>query len=450
MASIFRGVVVNGSLVMPFTIESLNGDAAMRCCRFIGWLFLTMLSASCADTDVDDSLYENDSDAVAIGLLLPLTGAPSSDGVMLERSALLAIHEINAAGGVNGQRLKLIAADVRSNWPNHAEEIRWAVEQLVAANVVAIIGPGSSADVLLIQPLVVGARVAVIAPTATSPVLSTLLDDGTIWRTTPSDALQGRFLANRIWASGVQTLAIAYRDDVYGVPLTSALREQFLSNGGQVLSEVAIDPDQTEGFETEAAMLFANGTPDGIVLASFGLQSSGIAISLSSIGVAPFPALFGVDANRNLAFLDNAPPLIIGMRGSAPTAPSESANYQYFAERYQVLTGEIPLTFAENAYDTIYLVAMAMQHAGSNIRESVLQQLGPVSRADSANPVVINPGEWAKVLANAGQDLDYQAAGGPVDFDVNGDVSSGTYLWWQVELGPDGLQFVELDRAPFP
>ena len=46
-----------------------------------------------------------------IGALDSLTGVGESYGVPLSRSKLLAVEEINAAGGINGRMLKLVIED---------------------------------------------------------------------------------------------------------------------------------------------------------------------------------------------------------------------------------------------------------------------------------------------------------------------------------------------------
>src|SRR5450432_2823115 len=53
-----------------------------------------------------------------IGLLAPLTGGAAADGEETQRSAQLAVEEINAAGGVAGYKLELAVGDTGDLGPN--------------------------------------------------------------------------------------------------------------------------------------------------------------------------------------------------------------------------------------------------------------------------------------------------------------------------------------------
>ena len=76
---------------------------------------------------------------------------------------------------------------------------------------------------------------------------------------------------------------------------------------------------------------------------------------------------------------------------------------------------------------------MALEKAGNSNPTAVRNALRSV-----ANPggTKIFPGEWAKAkrLIDAGQDVQYVGASGPVDFDKNGDVS-GTFGYWVIKNG---------------
>lgn len=82
-------------------------------------LFSTLLFSSAAEEKV-----------VKIGLLAPITGLMAADGLESERGAQLAIKEINAAGGINGYKLKLLTADVKDKTP---DKVLSAVFSLIAS-----------------------------------------------------------------------------------------------------------------------------------------------------------------------------------------------------------------------------------------------------------------------------------------------------------------------------
>jgi branched-chain amino acid transport system substrate-binding protein len=96
------------------------------------------------------------SDPIRIGFLPALTGPSSSTGVAINRGTILAVDEINAAGGVNGRLLELVTRDTQSD-PTKAVN---AVAELIGRQKVQVIwGPLNSGEALAATPLIARDRV---------------------------------------------------------------------------------------------------------------------------------------------------------------------------------------------------------------------------------------------------------------------------------------------------
>jgi len=80
-------------------------------------------------------------DTIKLGLNYPSTGRYKEQGIAQARGALMAVEEINAAGGINGKKLELLTANTASK-PNKAVE---NVKQLAAKGVSMLFGGSSSA-----------------------------------------------------------------------------------------------------------------------------------------------------------------------------------------------------------------------------------------------------------------------------------------------------------------
>ena len=80
---------------------------------------------------------------VKVGVLLPLTGSQVKFGQLEKKSFLMAADEINAVGGVNGRKIKLIIADTQGN----PDAGRAAIEKLIRRDQVLLIGGGFSSSV---------------------------------------------------------------------------------------------------------------------------------------------------------------------------------------------------------------------------------------------------------------------------------------------------------------
>jgi branched-chain amino acid transport system substrate-binding protein len=77
---------------------------------------------------------------VKVGIVLPLTGPQARFGEIEEKSFNLALDEINASGGINGDKLELVMADDAGR----PEVGRSAVDKLITNNEVVMIGGGYS------------------------------------------------------------------------------------------------------------------------------------------------------------------------------------------------------------------------------------------------------------------------------------------------------------------
>jgi len=98
---------------------------------------------------------------IRIGYLPALTGPSSSTGIGINRGTLLAVDEINAAGGINGRKIELIVRDTQSD-PTKAVN---AVAELTQRQKVSIIwGPLNSGEALAATPLIARDKVPMLHP----------------------------------------------------------------------------------------------------------------------------------------------------------------------------------------------------------------------------------------------------------------------------------------------
>jgi branched-chain amino acid transport system substrate-binding protein len=83
------------------------------------------------------------SDTIKVGVVLPLTGKLAKFGEIENKSFLLAVDEINAAGGVKGKKIELIIEDTTGK----PDVGRSAIEKLITQDKVVMVGGGYSSSV---------------------------------------------------------------------------------------------------------------------------------------------------------------------------------------------------------------------------------------------------------------------------------------------------------------
>ncbi|MFG1657703.1 ABC transporter substrate-binding protein [Micromonospora chersina] len=166
--------------------------------------------------------YKGDGSPLVLGGLLPKTGDLALAYPPMAAGAVLAIREINAAGGALGDPVTWIEGDDGTD-PKVAKA---TVASHVQQGVHVIIGAGASGISRAVLPDVVAAGRILFSPSNTDAGLSTVDDKGLYFRTAPPDSLQGRALADVIMRDGPHKIAIVARKDSYGEGLQENVRAE--------------------------------------------------------------------------------------------------------------------------------------------------------------------------------------------------------------------------------
>ena len=123
--------------------------------------------------------------AVKIGVIMPLTGDAASLGVDMMNGVKMAVDEQNAKGGINGQKIEIIAEDGRCTGADAAS----AAQKLVNVDKVPVIVGGlCSGETLAAAPIVDKGHVVLLSPGSSSPDVTPVSDY--VFRNYPSDALK--------------------------------------------------------------------------------------------------------------------------------------------------------------------------------------------------------------------------------------------------------------------
>jgi branched-chain amino acid transport system substrate-binding protein len=362
---------------------------------------------------------------VKIGAIMSTTGPLQVFGEAGLNGIQLAIDQVNEAGGVLGQQVALVAADDATN-PQVGVD---AAQRIVNVDgVVGIVGALSSGVTIPIATTVSAtAGVPQISTASTSPVISTLEDNGFLFRTTPHDALQGAVLADVVSQQGIEKVAVVYVNNDYGKGLADAFAESY---GGEVTASVAYEERQAS-YRGELARA-AEGEPAALIMIAY--PGDGIPMLRQALEEGFFERFVFTDGMKAAEVAEAAGDALDGAFGTAPASDPEAEAAKLFRDMYEEQYGELPpQPFIDTAYDASMLMALAIEKAASTEGAAIRDALHEVATPPGET---ILPGEFAKAkeLLAAGQDVDYEGAGGSQNFDEAGDVP-GTYSHWAIEGG---------------
>ncbi len=98
-----------------------------------------------------------------------------------------------------------------------------------------------------------------ISPSATSPALSTVEDNGLFFRTAPSDARQGQVMADILKDRGIKEVAVTYTNNDYGKGLADSFQPAFEATGGTVTINAAHEDGKADYSAEVGALASAGG-----------------------------------------------------------------------------------------------------------------------------------------------------------------------------------------------
>ncbi len=356
---------------------------------------------------------------VRVGIILGFTGPLESITPGMAASAELAFKEVTSSGALlDGKKIEAMRADSTCT---DAAAASAAAERLITSDgVVAIMGADcSGVTTAIANNVAIPKGVVMVSPSATSPALTTIKDNGLFFRTAPSDARQGEVLAAIVKGRGIDSIAVTYTNNDYGKGLSDSFANAYKAIGGKVAAVTAHEDGKAD-YSAEVGALAASGVKD---LAVFGyIDQGGRGIIRAAVDTGAFNRFILADGMIGQSLIDAIGKDLLTSFGTLPGNDGEGA--QKFAEIAKKANIDISGPYRGESYDAAALIALAMQAAKSTDRAAIKDKLMSVANAPGTK---ILPGELSKglkILAEGG-DIDYVGATN-VEFTDVGE-SAGSY-----------------------
>lgn len=328
---------------------------------------LLSLAAAVISAAVLAGCSKSGDSAIKIGGVAPLSGGVAVYGVECKNGIDLAIEEINAAGGVNGQKLQFICEDDEGD---PAKSVN-AYKKLVTSDEVSIIiGSLTSGCTIAITQQAQANGVLQIAPAATAVAVT---DAGNyIFRTCYTDPFQGRvggkFAAVNL---GAKTAAVLYDiGNDYSVGLRDNFIEEFTKRGGAVVANESYITNDKD-FNAQLTKIKSTN-PEVVYLPDYYGTVALIAKQLRAQGITC--PIVGADGWDGLT--ENAGDEVLGGYYSNHYAEdSTDEKVQKFVGAFKAKFGKAPNAFAALGYDSVYMLKTSIEKAGSADAEKVRASL---------------------------------------------------------------------------
>lgn len=234
------------------------------------------------------------SNEILIGEFGSLTGSDATFGLSTNKGLRMAFDEINAAGGVNGKKIKLITVDDQGK----NEEAASAVTRLITQdNVVAIIGEVASSRSRAAAPIAQKYQVPMITPASTNPEVTKAGDY--IFRICFIDPFQG-FVMAKFATQNLKAKKAAILRDVksdYSVGLADVFSEEFKKMGGEITADLSFQSGDID-FKAQLTQIRSKN-PEVIFIPGYYTEVGLIAQQARQLGIkAPLLGGDGWDSSK--------------------------------------------------------------------------------------------------------------------------------------------------------
>jgi branched-chain amino acid transport system substrate-binding protein len=338
---------------------------------------------------------------VVVGAVTPLTGKLAVYGEGFQQAMLLSLDEVNAAGGINGQPMKIFFEDNNSTSKDSVS----AIQKLITVHKFPVIlGPAASSNFLAVCPIAQENKTILIGAESAAAAISQC--GSYVFRVFPSDLLQGKGVAELTEYLGYKEVVLIYINNDWGVGLAEVFKEKFLRSGGKLIDEFAYDEGKTD-YRSEVLRV-KKSSPKAVVNLTYIKEGATMLKQAYEAGVA-VQWLMG-SAAKSPKLVELAGGAAEGVIGTYPTFSQDTPQYKAYKEGWEKkYPGKKLPIFGEYNYDMVKLTAKALSLAKSMSSDDIRSALIEASKG-------------------------YIGVTGDKTFDENGDVGA-TYGRWTVKGG---------------
>jgi branched-chain amino acid transport system substrate-binding protein len=200
---------------------------------------------------------------IKIGVSQPLTGSIAAAGTYVVQGAQVAEDQINKAGGVLGNKIKLIIEDNKSN---PTEAVVTAEKLIIRDKVPVMMGAWSSTFTLAIMPKLEEYKVPMVVETSSSGKITTS-GNPYIFRISPTSEMEAKSFAPMVKSIGIKKADFLSVNNDWGRGAADEFSKMLKQNGICVGIIEYMDPKATD-FSSQFAKIKTSGADTLLVTTS--------------------------------------------------------------------------------------------------------------------------------------------------------------------------------------
>lgn len=320
---------------------------------------------------------EASGEAIKIGWFGPLTGPTATDGTHSRDAALLAVEQYNAAGGINGKKVELVAEDDQGK----PEEAIKAVQKLVNNDkVTALVGGAYSGPTKTAAAKVQELKVPMVVAYAVHPDATKGGDY--VNRVIYTGPVQGRAMAEyAVNDLKKKNIAVLYVDNDYGKSIYTSFKENVEKLG----AKIAIDRPHKMGDKDFSSVLTAvkATNPDALYVVAYYNEAAAIVKQAKESGINA--QLLGVDGFDSPKYLELGKANTEGstFTTSFYTTDNRPVVQKFVKAWHDKYKGE-PDMLSSQSYDAAMVILEAMKKAGTD-KEKLKQAINETSELEGTS-----------------------------------------------------------------
>jgi branched-chain amino acid transport system substrate-binding protein len=334
---------------------------------------------------------------IKIGVSVSETGPASSLGDPEAKTIRMLVEEINAAGGVFGQKIKLFLYDDGGD-PNKART--FATRLVEDDEVVAIIGGSTTGATMSIIPVVETAKIPFISLAGAVEIVEPVKPF--VFKTPHTDRMACRKIFEDIKARAFTKIALISGSDGFGASMRKQCLQVIGDFGIAVLADETYSPNDSD-MTPQLTNIRSKADVQAILNPGFGQGPAIVTRNYGQLGIkTPLYQSHGVASK---SFIDLAGPASEGVRlpGTAilianllPDSDPQKAVVTAYKTSYEAMFGQPPSTFGGYAHDGLLLLVDAIKRAGKAEPQAIRDAFDHLGLDLSAFRMLeIKHGDWA-------------------------------------------------------